>query len=137
LVGVLVYLGLFLLGVPYALLLAVLAAVFELIPLFGPILAAIPAILIAFVDGGIILAVLVIGLYVVIQQFESQVVYPLLVRKMVGISPIVVIIALIAGFQLAGFLGILLSAPVAAVIVELFKDYERKKHAEIPPSATT
>ncbi len=133
-VGVLVYLGLFLLGVPYALLLAVLAAIFELIPLFGPILAAVPAILVAFIEGGIVMALLVVGLYVIIQQFESQVVYPLLVRKMIGISPIVVIIALIAGYKLAGFLGILLSAPIAAVIMELFKDYEKKKHAEAPPT---
>ena len=62
-IAVLTYLGLTIFGVPYALLLAILAAVFELIPIFGPILAAIPAVIIAFVEGGLSLGLMVIGLY--------------------------------------------------------------------------
>lgn len=128
-VGMLVYLGLTILGVKYALLLAVVAAVFELIPVFGPILSAIPAVIIGFVDGGVTVGLLVIGLYVIIQQFENHLIYPLVVTKVVGVPPLLVILALLVGAQLAGFLGIILSVPVAAVIQELVSDIQRKKEA--------
>lgn len=128
-IGVLVYLGLLLLGVRNALLLAVLAGALELIPVFGPIIAAIPAIMIAFVDGGITPALLVFGLYVIVQQFENQLIYPLVVKKVVGISPVVVILALVAGGTLAGFLGIILAVPLAAVIVEFMNDIHSRKKA--------
>ena len=121
-IGVLTYLGLLLIGVKHALLLAFLAGVAELIPLFGPIIAAIPAVLIAFADGGLTLALVVAAFYVVIQQFENQLIYPLVVQKVVGVSPIIVILALVAGGQLAGFLGVLLSVPVSAIVMELIQN---------------
>jgi len=126
-IGMLVYLGLTLLSVPNALLLAVLAAAFEIIPLFGPILASIPAIMIAFVSGGLPLASIVIGLYIIVHQFENQLIYPLVVKKVVGVSPIVSIVALAAGWQLAGFTGIVLAVPVAAIVIEFFNDFEKDK----------
>ncbi len=126
-IAILVYLGLALFGVRHALLLAVLAGMFELIPLFGPILAAIPAILIAFVDGGISLGFIIAGFYLVIQQFENQLIYPLVVKKVVGVSPIIVIIALVAGAQLAGFIGLILSVPLAAIIMEFINDLGQDK----------
>ena len=61
------------------------------------------------------------------QQFESHLIYPLVVRKVVGVPPILVILALIIGAQLGGFLGILISVPVAAALMELVEDIERKK----------
>lgn len=125
--GTLVYLGLLIFSVPNALLLAFLAAAFEIIPLFGPILASIPAIAIAFVNGGIPLALMVVGLYVIIQQFENQLIYPLVVKKVVGVSPIVSIVALAVGWQLAGLTGLILSVPIAAVVIELFDDFEKDK----------
>ncbi len=121
-IGVLVYLGLTILGIRYALLLAIIAAVFELIPVFGPILSAIPAGIIAFVDGGTSLTLLVIGLFIIIQQFENHLIYPLVVTKVVGVPPLLVILALIVGANLAGFFGIILAVPVAAVIQELVYD---------------
>jgi len=126
-VGMLVYLGLLLLSVPNALLLAVLAAAFEIIPLFGPILASIPAIMIAFVSGGLPLALFVMGLYIIVHQFENQLIYPLVVKKVVGVSPIVSIVALAAGWQLVGFIGIILAVPVAAALIEFFNYYEKDK----------
>jgi len=130
-IGMLVYLGLTLLNVPNALLLAFLAALFEIIPLFGPILSAIPAVLIAFVSGGISLAVVVIGLYLIIHQFENHLIYPLVVKKVTGVSPIVSILALVAGYELAGFLGLIISVPFATVLMEFFNDVERNKIAQI------
>lgn len=129
-VGVLTYLGLALLGIQHALLLGFLAGVFELIPLFGPILSAIPAIAVAFVGGGFTPAFLVTGLYVIIQQFESQLIYPLVVKKVVGVPPIISIVALVVGAKLAGFLGLLLAVPIAAIIMEFFNDLERDRIAE-------
>jgi len=129
-IGVLTYLGLSLLGIEHALLLAGIAAIFELIPLFGPILSAIPAIGLAFFGGGISSALLVTGLYIIIQQFENQLIYPLVVKKVVGVPPIIVIVALVAGASLAGFLGLLLSVPVAAALMEIFHDLQRGVFAE-------
>lgn len=126
-VGVLIYLGLSILGVPHALLLAVIAALFEIIPVFGPTLAAVPAVGIAFVDGGVTLGLLTIALYLIAQQFENHLIYPLVVTRVVGVPPLLVILALLVGAQLAGFLGILLSVPIAATIQEFAKDI-RARH---------
>ena len=71
-VAMLVYLGLTLLGIKHALLLAFLAGIFELIPLFGPILSAIPGIAIAFMDSGLTLGLVVAGLYLIVQQLNKQ-----------------------------------------------------------------
>ncbi len=126
-VAVLVYLGLTILGIKNALLLAVLAGLLEVIPVFGPVISAIPAILSAFLDGGITSTLLVVGLYVIIQQFENHLIYPLVVKKVVGVSPIIVILALIVGAKLAGFLGIVLSVPIVSALMEFIDDIEKKK----------
>jgi predicted PurR-regulated permease PerM len=126
-VGILLYLGLTILGIPNALLLAVLAGLFELIPVFGQILAAIPALAVAFADGGFTAFLLVAGLYLVVQQFESHLIYPVVVKKIVGVPPLLVILALIVGAKIAGFLGILLSVPIAAAIQEFVSDIDRRK----------
>ena len=126
-IGMLVYLGLTILGVRNALLFAILAGILEIIPIFGPILAAIPVIAISFVDGGLTLSLMVIGLYVIIQQFENHLLAPIIINKVVGVSPVLVIIALIVGAQIAGFLGLILSVPISAALMELVNDI-RQKH---------
>ncbi len=127
-VAILVYLGLLILGIKNALLIAVLTGVLEIIPVFGPIMASIPAIINGFIGGGVTLALLVAGLYMIIQQFESHLIYPLVIKKVTGISPIIVILALIIGAKLAGFLGLLLSVPIVTAIMEFLDDIEKKKH---------
>ncbi len=129
LIGVLTYLGLAILGIQYALVLAVIAATMELIPVFGPILASIPAIALAFTGGGITMALIVAAFYIIIQQFENHLIYPLVVTKVVGVPPILVIIALLIGAKVAGILGILLSVPLAAAAQELFNDAEKSRKA--------
>lgn len=136
-VAVLVYLGLTIIGVPYAFFLAIIALVFELIPVFGPILAAVPAVILGFSDGGVTTGLFTIGLYVIIQQFENHLIYPLVVRKVVGVPPVLVIIALIVGAKLAGFLGILLSVPVSAALKEYVDDVQRNKERERKNLAST
>ncbi len=128
-VAVLVFLGLTLLQVENALLLAVLAGMFEIIPLFGPILAAIPAVTVALITSGLTSALIVVGLYIIIQQFENQLIYPLVVKKIVGVSPIVSILALIIGAKLAGFIGLIISVPLASMLMEYLSDLEKDKTA--------
>lgn len=127
LAGVLVYLWLAILGVPYAFLLALFAAMTELIPVFGTYIGAAPAAAVAFTIGGLPLVLMVAGGFVVINQLQSHLVYPLVVKKVIGVPPLVVIIALIAGGQLAGFLGVLLSVPIAAAISEFVSDVQKSK----------
>lgn len=131
---VLVYVGLLILGIPHALLLAVVAGVLEIIPLFGPILSAIPGIFAAFTDQGLSMALIVASLYLVIQQFENHVIYPLVVKKVIGIPPIVSIVALVIGGELGGFLGMLVSVPMVAAVMEFLNDLEEKKVAQLSAS---
>ncbi len=131
LVGVFVFIGLHILGIRHALLLAIVSALFEIIPVFGPILGSLPGIIIGFGDGGVGLALLVAGLYVIIQQLESNVIYPLVVKKVIGVPPLVVIISLLAGFTLGGFLGVILAVPIATVCIEYLHDRERFRRGTI------
>ncbi|MCK9351457.1 MAG: AI-2E family transporter [Candidatus Paceibacterota bacterium] len=126
LVGALVYLGLLILGVKQAFLLAFITAVFELIPVFGPTLSAIPAVMIGFTASPT-LGFMTIALYVLVQQFENHLIYPVVVRKVIGVPPIIVILGLIVGAQLGGFMGLILAVPLAAVLMELVNDVEKKK----------
>lgn len=126
LVGVMVFLGLTILDIKYAISLAMLSAVFEIIPVFGPVMAAIPAISIAYIQSPLSgLEVLV--LYVIIQQFENHLIYPLVVRKTIGVPPLLVVISLVIGGTLGGFFGVLLSVPIAAVLVEFLNDIASRK----------
>lgn len=130
-VGVLTYLGLSILGVDNALFLALIAAVFELIPIFGPILAAIPAVGVALIQDGFSLGLMTLGLYLIIQQFENHLIHPLVVKKIVGIPSLLAILALIIGAQLAGFLGMIIAVPLAAALMEYLSDVEKDKVQEM------
>ncbi|MEK7063213.1 MAG: AI-2E family transporter [Patescibacteria group bacterium] len=125
--GILVYLWLTILGLPYSFLLAIFAAITELVPVFGSYVAAVPALIIGFAVGGIPVMLAVLAGFVVINQLQSHLIYPLVVKKVIGVPPLLVIIALIAGGQLAGFLGVLLSVPIAAALSEFVSDIQKSK----------
>jgi predicted PurR-regulated permease PerM len=127
-VGMLTYLGLTIIGVKYSLVLALLVVVAELIP-FGLILATIPGIIFAYLDGGITIAAITMLLYIILGQFETYLIYPLIVRRATGISPLVVIISLLVGATLAGFWGVILAIPCAVCLLEFLDDLEKKKIA--------
>src|SRR3989344_1806939 len=93
-VAVLVYLGLLILSIPYALMLAIFTAFAEIIPIFGSLIAGAVAVVIAYSSGGVALGAIVLGLYIVVNQFESNLIYPLIVKKVVGVPPLLVIVAL-------------------------------------------
>lgn len=114
-VGSLTYIVLTLLDVPFALVLAIMAGVLEIIPYLGPMLSAIPAIIIAF-SASPIQGLLVAILYFVIQQIEGDILTPKIMQKVAGLNPIVSILSILIGYQLAGVAGALLAVPFAMVV---------------------
>jgi predicted PurR-regulated permease PerM len=107
------------------------AGILELVPVVGPILAAVPAIALSITAGGASLGLAVFAVYVLVHQFENHLLQPLVVKKIVGIPSVVAILALVIGAELAGFIGMLLAVPLAAVCMELVLDLERRKYAEM------
>jgi predicted PurR-regulated permease PerM len=109
-------------------LISLVAGVLEFIPVLGTFLATIVAFLFTIINGGLPVAILVVVLFTIIHQIESHVIYPVVMKKITGVPPLLVIISLIAGIELAGFVGVLLSIPVAVLIVEYLDDHNRRKH---------
>lgn len=129
-VGVFIFIGLTMLGVEQAFLFAIMAAAFEIIPIVGPILAAIPAVTASFFVSPV-LGLSVVALYIIVQQVESHVIVPVIMRKAVGLSPLIVVVALLAGAKIGGIFGILLAIPLTAIGAELLNDWDKKKRAII------
>lgn len=131
-IGILVYLGLCILGLQqYALLLGILAAFCELIPLFGAIISMLPGIFVGFIDGGVTLGLMVLGFYIIVQQIESNIIYPLVVKKLVGVPSLLVILSLLIGGNLLGFWGLILAVPFAAAIMEFVDDVQKNKEIKV------
>ena len=120
-VGALTYVGLLIIGVEYPLALGIFAGVAEIVPYAGPIIAAIPAIIIAFTVSPI-KAVIVAVLYFAIQQLENSVLTPKIMQKSVGLNPLISLFALMVGFKIGGLVGALLAIPVATIVTVLLKD---------------
>ncbi len=127
-VGLFVFIGLSLLNVKYALLLGIVAMALEIVPMVGPVVSAIPGVILAFAQSPT-LGLWVLVFYVAVQQIEAHIFTPLILGKTLGLNPVTVIVALLIGGTLAGLLGILLSVPVAVVIVEILDDLARQKES--------
>jgi predicted PurR-regulated permease PerM len=125
-IGILTYLGLTILGVKYSLVISVITALFELIP-FGIFISVIPAVVFSYLSGGVTLSILTALLYFILHQFENYLIYPLIIKKVIGIPPLVVILSVIVGWELANFWGVILAIPVAVFLFELLDDLEKKK----------
>jgi len=124
-VGLASYIGLIFLGVQFAIPLAFLAGLLEVIPNIGPTLAAVPAILIAWGQSPV-LALATLALYFVVQQLENQLLVPRVMSKAVGLSPLVVIFSLMVGFKVAGLAGAVLSVPAVLTLEIVISDiYQR------------
>ncbi|MEK7158600.1 MAG: AI-2E family transporter, partial [Patescibacteria group bacterium] len=121
-IGALSFIGLTILQVKYALVLAMIAGISELIPYVGPIIGAIPAVFLAS-SQSLFKAGLVIILYVVIQQLENQIIVPKVMQRSVGLSPLVIIIVMLIGARLAGVVGLLLAVPTATIATIFLKDF--------------
>lgn len=129
--GVFAFLWLSILQIPFALMLAFVAALAELIPIFGPIMAGTAAVIVASSSEPTSTILLVAGGFIVLHELEANLIYPLVVKKVVGVPPLLVILALFAGGELAGFLGILLSVPIAAALQEFVTDVQKRKEEEL------
>ena len=125
-IGLFTFIGLTILGIPFTLPLSILAGILEIVPFIGPIISAIPAILVALTFSPL-LALTTAAAYFVIQQLEAHIVVPLVMKKAVGIPPLMTIISLMIGAKLAGISGALLAIPVVLVIETIIVEYTRLK----------
>lgn len=119
-VGVITFIGLTILGVEFALSLSIIAGILEIVPIIGPIISAIPAILVALTISPT-MALLVAGLFFVVQQLENNIIVPVVMRRAVGIPPLVTILALTVGGKLAGVMGVILSVPLVVAAQVIFQ----------------
>jgi predicted PurR-regulated permease PerM len=137
-IGTLTLVGLSVIGVRYAMLLSLIAAVGEAIPMVGPIFSAIPAVIIAFFQSPL-QGFLTLGLYVLIQQVENSLVVPKVMERAVSLHPLAVMVALLAGAELLGVTGAILSVPVAAalsvVVDEVRREQEELRQLRAAPAA--
>ncbi len=119
------FIGLTILGIDYALTLAIIAGIMELVPLVGAYLGAIPAVLVAFTvspSKGLVVAIF----FLVIQQIEGHVIVPQVMKRALGLPPIFILMAVLIGGKLLGFIGVLLAAPVAAALLVVIEDILRQ-----------
>lgn len=128
-IGLVVGVGLWLLGVKYALVLGLLAGVMEIVPVIGPIVAAIPAVLVAL-SQSLFLGLATLVFFVLVQQAENNVLVPNIMRKATGLHPLVVLIAVLLGARLAGLTGVILSVPVATIVNILMSDFFKSAAAD-------
>ena len=119
--AVITYLGLLILGINYALILAIMVGLFSFVPYMGAFLGAIPGVFIAFTQAPL-LAVFAIILFYIIHFIEVNFLYPKIMEKAVGLNPVVSILAMLAGFKLAGIIGAVLSIPVTTAAAVFIKD---------------
>ena len=124
-IGVLVYIGLIVLGIPYALPLALFAGILEVVPVIGPIVSALPAVGLAFTISPV-LAGGVTAMYFIVQQLENHVIVPQVMKRAVGLNPLVVILAIAVGGRLLGVVGGILAVPITVVaqiiVADLLKE---------------
>ncbi len=125
-VGILTFIGLSILGIEYALVLAILAAILELIPYVGPIIVGAITFLVTL-PKSLSLALLAVLLFFVIQQIENHALVPFIMSRAVGLDPVMVVIALLAGSQLGGLVGAVLAVPAMIIIQEFIDDWTLRK----------
>lgn len=129
-VGTLIYVGLSVLNVRFALLLGVIAGVLEIFPYIGSFISGALAVTIGILQAPI-LGLWVLILYLVVYQIEAYILTPMVIGKVVGLNPIVVILALLIGAKLGGIFGMILAVPLSAVFAELLRDMiKKRKEAE-------
>ncbi len=125
-VGILYYIALIILGVPYAPVLAIIGGLLEIIPYFGPIIASVPAILFGVIEEPII-GIMVAVAYFVINLIENHFLVPKIMNKAVGLNPVFIILALLIGGKIAGVVGMFLAVPISGAIGLFIKDIMDKK----------
>lgn len=137
-VGVATTVAYFVIGLEGALVLGLIAALAEAIPLIGPALGAVPALIVAALTGHIEIVILVAMVYIVIQVIEGNVLVPLVMRNTIGVPPFIVVASILAGTAIAGVPGALISVPlVAALLVVVERLQARSDTVPLSPAAAT
>jgi predicted PurR-regulated permease PerM len=126
-VGILTFVMLWAFHLEGALTLALFAAVTNIIPIAGPLIAGIAMGIFALIESQPIQAVLILVGFILIQQVEGNILTPLLTKKMVGIPPVLVIVSLLIGARLWGTLGAILVIPMAGILYEILREFLMKK----------
>lgn len=121
-IGVLDFIILIILGVPYALPLALIAGVLEIVPTIGPIISGIIAVLVALTVSPLV-AIIAIILFILIQQLENSYLVPKIMQKAVGLSPVIIILAILIGAKIFGVIGALLAVPIAASFSVIIQEW--------------
>ncbi len=135
-VGIAVFITLKLFDVEYAFILALLAGVLDFIPVLGPIVAGAIAFIFVALDSWW-KALLLLAVFILIQQIEGNIISPILTRKFVGLPPVLVLISLAIGGKLLGILGAVLAIPLGGVIYEFLRDFlKKKKETETSPPSS-
>lgn len=127
---ILSYIVLSVAGVKYALVLAILCGLLEMIP-YGIIFGIIPSVLVTLFELGPTTAAWVLFAMIIIQQAENYILVPTLFKKIIGVPPLIVIIALLVGAKLAGIMGMILAMPMAVLMLEIVDDVQAKKQHRI------
>lgn len=128
-IAVLDAIGLYIVGVPYAIILGIFAGLMEIIPYVGPIISGVPGVILGFMISPTT-GFLAFCVYFVAQQFEGNVVVPMVMKKAVGLNPITIILVLLIGFKLAGILGVILSIPIATALGLFINDLMDNRNNE-------
>ena len=133
-VGVATTVAYFLIGLEGALLLGLIAAIFEIIPIVGPALGAIPALIVAATTGRIEVVILVVVVYVIIQVVEGNILVPVVMHNAIGIPPFLVFVSILGGAAIAGIAGAFISVPlVAALLVVVERLQARQSPVPLSP----
>lgn len=128
------WVGLAIVGVEQALLFAVIAGVFEAVPIVGPVISAIPPVLVALALGDPTMALWIVVVFVVVQQLENHVLIPLIMSHQLSLHPVTVIFAVLVMGGLFGIVGVLLATPAAAAVGILYDEFHLRNYQ---PSLTT
>jgi predicted PurR-regulated permease PerM len=123
--AVITYIVLVMLGVEYALTLAIIAGITELLPVVGPIIAMLPALLVGL-NQSASMALWILIAYIVIQQLEGNIIVPIVMKKAVGLNPIIIVIAMLIGFHFLSVLGMIIAVPVATAVSIFITDYAKR-----------
>ena len=128
-VGIAVFITLYLFDVKYSFILALMAAIFDFIPVIGPFIVALLAFILVALDSWL-KAIFVLVAFFLIQQIEGNILSPILTKKFVGLPPVLVLISLSVGAQLLGVLGAVLAIPLAGIVYEFLRDFLRRRKEE-------
>jgi predicted PurR-regulated permease PerM len=119
-------------GIQYSFILAFLAGVLNFVPFIGALIVGILLVVLIGISDSLMKALIILGLFAIIQQLENQIISPVLTKKFIGLPPVLVLLSLVAGGMVFGFLGAVFAVPVFGILYEFIKEFlEKRKEDEV------